>query len=61
LVDASRLIVRVNRPEEIARVAAALIDARLSLYRLAPERLTLEELFLDLTAAHGLAELEVTA
>jgi ABC-2 type transport system ATP-binding protein len=60
-VDASQLIVRVDRPEEIARVAAVLIDAGLSLFRLCPERLTLEELFLDLTASHGLAPLEVTA
>jgi lantibiotic transport system ATP-binding protein len=60
-MDQARLLVRVDRPEEIARIAAVLIDAGLALFRLCPERPTLEELFLDLTRSHGIASVEVMA
>jgi ABC-2 type transport system ATP-binding protein len=58
-VEAGQLLIPVNRTEEIARIASILVDADLALFRLCPERPTLEELFLDLTRSHGLAAVEV--
>jgi ABC-2 type transport system ATP-binding protein len=61
IVEGGRLLIPVDRTEEIARVATILVDAGLALFRLCPERPTLEELFLDLTRSHGMRSVKVTA
>lgn len=64
-VNGSHLTISVSDRDEIARIAATIVGAGISLYRLNTTRPSLEELFLDLTSTvhlgSTLPEAEITS